>query len=191
MKGILLISGGFDSVVAGYLLKDKLDLIGMHFSYEPFTDNSPELKSRKNCDVLGIKRFISVNMGKELEIISKKSKHKYYFILSKRLMFKKAEELAKKEKADFIITGESLGQVSSQTMENLYCIDKAVNIPVLRPLIGFDKNEIIDIAKKIGTYETSVGPEVCDVLGPKHPVTKGRIEDVEREEEFIQNGSLY
>ena len=191
MKGILLISGGFDSAVAGYLLKDKLDLIGLDFSYEPFTDNLPELKSRKNCDVLGIKRFISINMGKELEIISKKSKHKYYFILSKRLMFKKAEELAKKEKANFIITGESLGQVSSQTMENLYCIDKAVDILVLRPLIGFDKNEIIDIAKKIGTYDISVGPEVCDVLGPKHPITKGRIEEVEREEEFIKNGSLY
>ena len=106
-------------------------------------------------------------------------------------MFKKAEELAKKEKANFIITGESLGQVSSQTMENLYCIDKAVDILVLRPLIGFDKNEIIDIAKKIGTYDISVGPEVCDVLGPKHPITKGRIEEVEREEEFIKNGSLY
>ena len=185
MKAVLLISGGFDSSVAGHLMKDKLELIGLHFSYEPFTDNKAEIKARNSCKLLGIKKLVVINIGKDVEKISNKCNHKYYFVLSKRLMFKKAEEIAKKEKANFLITGESLGQVSSQTLENLYCIDKSVNIPVLRPLIGFDKNEIINIAKKIGSYEINVGPEVCDVLGPKHPIIKGRIEDVEREERML------
>ena len=187
MKGILLISGGFDSAVAGYLLKNKLDLIGLHFSYEPFTDKNPEIKSKDVCDILKIKKFMSINIGKDIENISNRCGQRYYFILSKRLMFKKAEEIARQEGAEFIITGESLAQVSSQTLENLYCIDQAVKIPVLRPLIGFNKDEIIDIAKKIGTYEVCIGPEVCDVLGPKHPLTKANIIRVEEEEKLYGN----
>lgn len=185
MKGIVLISGGFDSGISAYLMKSKLDLVALHFSYEPFTDNQTEKKARKVCKVLGIKKFIVINIGKEVADISKKCNHKYYFVLSKRLMLKKGEGLAKKEKADFLITGDSLGQVSSQTLENLYCIDQAVDIPVLRPLIGFDKNEIIDLCKKIKIHDIAIGPEVCDVLGPKHPITRGRIENVEREERFL------
>jgi len=93
-------------------------------------------------------------------------------------MFRKAEEIAIKEGCSFLITGENLGQVSSQTLENLQAIDQAVEIPVLRPLITMDKTETIKIAEKINTFEKSKGKETCDVLGPEHPSTKARLEDI-------------
>lgn len=183
MKGLLLISGGFDSPVAGYLMQQKrVEIIAVHFSYEPFTDNGPEIKSRKASELLGFKKFVVVNIGKECEQIAKNCNHKFYFVLTKRLMLRKAEEIAKREKCDFLITGENLAQVSSQTLLNLKSITDAVKIPILRPLLTYEKNEIIKLAMKIGTYEISKGPEVCDVLGPKHPATRSNLEDIRIEE---------
>ena len=187
MKGLLLISGGFDSPVAGYLMNQKgVDIIAVHFSYEPFTDNSPEIKSRKACEILGFKKFIAVNISKECEKIAKNCNHKLYFVLTKRLMLKKAEEIARKEGCNFLVTGENLAQVSSQTLSNLKTITNAVKIPVIRPLLTFDKNEIINIAKEINTYEISKGPEVCDILGPKHPATRSNLDEVWIEEAKIK-----
>lgn len=183
MKAVLLLSGGFDSAVAGYLMQQKkIEIIAAHFSYEPFTDNGPELKSKESVKILKFKKFISINIGKEVEKIAKKCNSKFYFILTKRLMLKKAEEIAKKENCDFLITGENLAQVSSQTLSNLRAITDAVKIKVLRPLLTHDKEEIIKLAKKIGTYEASCGPEVCDVLGPKHPATRCNLEEIKKEE---------
>src|SRR3989344_5260168 len=109
MKALLLISGGFDSPVAGYLMQQKgLEIIAVHFSYEPLTDNGPEIKSRKAAEVLGFKKFIVVNIAKECEQIAKNCDHRLYFVLTKRLMLKKAEEIAKKENCKFLITGENL-----------------------------------------------------------------------------------
>jgi len=183
MKGLLLISGGFDSPIAGYIMQQKgVEVYAVHFSYEPFTDNSPEIKSREISKFLKFKKFIAINIAKECEEITKKCNHKLYFVLTKRLMMKKAEEIAKKEDCKFLITGESLAQVSSQTLSNLRSITDAIKMPVLRPLLTYDKNEIISMALKIGTYETSKGPEVCDVLGPKHPATRSSLEDIKLEE---------
>ncbi len=186
MKAILLISGGFDSPVAGYLMQQKgVEIIAVHFSYEPFTDNGPELKSRKAAEHLKFKKFISINIGKEVQEIASKCEHRFYYVLSKRLMMKKAEEIAKKEGAEFLITGECLGQVGSQTLTNLRSITDAVKMQILRPLISYDKEEIIKIARKISTYEICIGPEVCDCLGPKNPATRSDVAEIKLQEEKL------
>src|SRR3989338_5769748 len=103
MKGLLLISGGFDSAVAGYLMQQKVvEVHAVHFSYEPFTDNTPEIKSKAASDILGFKKFITVNIGKEIQEIASKCNHRLYYVLTKRLMLRKAEEIAKKEGCDFL-----------------------------------------------------------------------------------------
>lgn len=181
-KVLCLISGGYDSPVASYLVKDKFDLIAIHFSIQPFTDNKPELKTKKICSLLGIKKIYIVQAGKIFAELVKKCDHRYYYILSKRLMYRIAEQVAKKEKCSFILTGESLGQVSSQTLDNLSAIDSSVKITVLRPLLSYDKREIIDLSKRIGMYETSTGPEVCDRLGPKNPKTRSDQKAINMEE---------
>ena len=97
-------------------------------------------------------------------------------------MLRIAEAFAERGRHDFLLTGENMGQVSSQTLENLYVIDRAVSIPILRPLVGYDKLEIVNLAARIGTYEISRGPEVCDVLGPKHPSTAAHLQTILEEE---------
>ena len=105
-------------------------------------------------------------------------------------MYRISEALAKEQKCDFIVTGESLAQVSSQTLANLAAISQAIKFPVARPLLGFEKEETIKIAEQIGTFEISKGPELCDVLGPKHPVTKARLHRVLEEEKNLDVGKM-
>lgn len=187
-KAILLLSGGIDSPVAGWMIKRKgFDIICIHFSAEPITNDEPKKKSEKLIHKLGFKKLLVINISKVLKEISEKCNKRYYFIISKRVMMKIAEKIAKKEGCDFLVTGENLGQVSSQTIENLGVIDQSIDMPIIRPLIMMDKQEIIDIAKKIGSYEISKGKEMCDVLGPRHPSTKARLEDVLNEEKKIEN----
>jgi len=182
-KAVLLLSGGIDSPVAGYLMQQKgIEIIALHLSNEPFTDNGPEIKSRRLAEHLKFKKFIVINVSHIFGNIAKKCRHEYYFVLIKRAMLRIAEDLARKEGCEFIITGECLAQVSSQTLKNLEVISEASSIEILRPLLTFDKNEIISIARKINTYELSSGPEVCDVLGPKHPATKTTLDVIEKEE---------
>lgn len=182
-KGVLLISGGIDSPVAGHLMgREGLEIIALHFSLEPFTDSAPEEKSRRIASLLGFPRLYICNIGEALTAIARNCQHRYYFVLSKRLMYRLAETLAAEERARFLITGESLGQVSSQTLANLRVIDASVEISVLRPLIGWDKVEIMETARKLRSYEISEGAEVCDVLGPSHPATQAKLEVVELEE---------
>ena len=183
MKAMLLISGGYDSPVAGHVMQQKgVEIFAVHFSYEPFTDNAPELKARKAAEHLKFKKFTVINIGQEVQEIAGKCEHRLYFVLSKRLMMKKAEELAKKEGCEILITGENLAQVSSQTLSNLRAITDAVKIKIIRPLLTYEKEEIIKVAKEIGTYEACTGPEVCDCLGPKHPATKCDVEEIHLEE---------
>ena len=182
-KVLLLLSGGFDSAVAGKILKDQgYDIYCVHFSYEPFTGKEPELKAQKIAKYLKFKKPIIINIGKKLKAISEKTERKYYFILTKRLMLKLAEKEAKKLKIKYLATGENLAQVSSQTLENLSVIDKVTKLTILKPLLAYEKQEIIDKAKAIGTYDLSAGPETCDVLGPKHPATRAELNNILEEE---------
>ena len=172
-KALLLLSGGIDSPVAGHLMQEQgYEVKAVHFSGEPFIDKEPEEKSLKAAEKLGFKSIIVVPIGEVLMKFVKEADHRDYFVLMKRLMVRLAEKIAKDEKCDYLVTGENMGQVSSQTLNNLVVIDKASSIHVLRPLLGFDKNDIIRVAKEIDTYSVSCGPEHCDALGPEHPTTK-------------------
>lgn len=181
--GVLLLSGGIDSPVAGHLLqREGVAIEALHCSLEPFTDAAPEEKARRVTAHLGFQGLHVALLGDALAELARTCEHRLYFVLSKRLMLRVGERLARRTGAAFLVTGESLGQVSSQTLQNLRAIDGAVEVPVLRPLIGWDKTEIVQAARDLGTYAISVGPEVCDVLGPAHPVTQARPDDVAREE---------
>ncbi len=186
MKGILLLSGGIDSPVAGKLATDKgVEIVAVHFSLEPFTGRSAEEKAIKIAKAIGIRNVYVVQHGQIHADVVKKTNHKYYYIITRRLMWRVAEKIAEKENCDFLITGENLGQVGSQTLDNLTVIDNAVKIKILRPLLCNDKNEIIKLAKEFGTYDLSTGPEMCTVLGPKHPATKSTEELIKKEEEKL------
>jgi len=122
--------------------------------------------------------------------VVKNSKHEDYFILQKILMFKTAEMIAEKEEAQYLITGENLAQVSSQTLSNMTTITKNIKKEIFRPVLAYDKKEIIKIAEKIGTYEISKGPEICCLLGPKHPSTKSDPQKIKEEVERLNLSKL-
>ncbi len=191
MKAILLISGGIDSPVAGWMMKRKgYELIAVHFSGEPFIKRETEDKTKVLAEKIGCTKFISVPFGFLQAEIVNKCKHKYYYIITKRFMLRIAERLMKEEGASAIIMGDSIGQVGSQTVSNMISISKAISTRVSRPLLCFDKQETIDIARTIGTYELSIGPEMCSLLGPKHPATRSKREIIEQEESYLGGKAL-
>lgn len=151
----------------------------------PFVGPEVEEKCRVLSSALGVSGFFSEDIGKDLESIATNCKYSLYFVLQKRLFLRRAELLAKRIGAGFLVTGDSIGQVSSQTLQNLSVIDSAVKIPVARPLVSFDKEETISIARKIGTYDISKGPEACCALGPRHPATYCTIEEILFEEKKL------
>lgn len=182
-RGVLLLSGGFDSPVAGHLMaRQGLDLVAAHFSLEPITDDAAAVKTRTLCGILGIESLYVVRVGEAFAEVAHAANRRFYFLLTKRLMVRLADAIADREGADVLVTGENLGQVSSQTLASLRAIDVVARRPVLRPLIGFDKQEIVDRAKTIGTYEVSKGPEICDLLGPSRPSTHARLDQIAEEE---------
>jgi len=181
-KALLLISGGIDSPVAGKLVQDKLDLLAIHFSQEPFTDDSAEQKSLLLCKKLGLIEMIVVDAGEVLKEIANKTYREYYFILMKRFMMKVSEKIAEEKNCKYLITGESLGQVSSQTLSNLNTINQATKIEILRPVIFNSKQEIIDKSREFGFFETSQGPEMCDALASGSPKTKSNLEKLVEQE---------
>lgn len=162
----------------------------VHFSQEPFTDDGPEQKSLACARELGIAPTWISRAGEAFGRLTKECEHRYYFVLSKRLMARAADRIAEWEGYDALATGENLGQVSSQTLQNISCIHEAVDRPILTPLLALDKNEIVEIAKELGTYELSVGPEVCDVLGPDHPSTAASLGKVQGEEAKLDMEAL-
>lgn len=171
MKAILLLSGGIDSPVAGWLMKRHgVEITALHCSNEPFTNGDAEGKSRKAAEILGIPIRV-IKIGRILGEILNKCDRKYYYVLQKRFLLRLAERFAKEINAEAIITGDNLGQVGSQTLTNLTVIQQATTLPVWRPLLSYDKQQTMNLAKKIGTYELSIGPEICATLGPKHPAT--------------------
>lgn len=185
MKAIALLSGGIDSPVAIHKLKDKLEIIAIHFHQMPLSSKEDIDKVKNLTKKLNIKKLYLVPFVNILKLLVEKCDHRNYFILQKIAMFKTAKIIAKKENAKFLITGENLAQVSSQTLSNLVSITKSIDFPILRPLLTYDKQEIINIAKEINTYEISKGPEICCLLGPKHPSTKSNPESIKDELESI------
>lgn len=189
-KGILLLSGGIDSPVAASLLQGRgAALDAVHVGLEPYTDGTPEAKARALARLVGIRSF-AVVQGGEANAALAQADHKRYFVLSKRFMLRCAERLAPARGASFLATGENMGQVSSQTLANLAAIDAAVAMPVFRPLLGLDKVEIMAIAGGIGTLETSKGPELCDVLGPRHPATRSTAAEAAAAEALLDYEAL-
>lgn len=190
-KGVLLLSGGFDSPVAGALMhRQGFDLTAAHFSLEPITDAGSTVKTRKLCGILGFPQLYVVRVGEAFAEVANACQRRFYFVLTKRLMVRLGDVLADREGGEVLVTGENLGQVSSQTLMNLRAIDAVARHPVLRPLIGMDKQEIVDRAKALGTYEVSVGPEICDLLGPPKPATQARLDQILQEETKLDIDAL-
>ena len=196
MKGVVLISGGIDSPVAAYIMMKKgVETIFVHFDNKPYTDEKQLNKTKKLVEILSKKfnkkiKLYLVNHGPNQTEFLKKTNHRYNCLLCRSLMYRVAEKIAIKEKADFLITGENLAQVASQTLDNLIVEDKSIKIPVLRPLLCHDKNDIIKIAKAIGTFETSILPGMCCSHIPKHPVTRAKKEEFEFELQKIEVDKL-
>jgi len=179
------LSGGIDSVVAGYLMSKKLDLSAIHFHNYPFTDESELNKAEKLCKLIGVKEFNVVQHGEYQKQVMKNCNRRYQCVMCRRMMFRLACELAKREGIDFLVTGENLAQVASQTLENMETTDNVSSIPVLRPLLCYDKNEIIKIANTIKSFEISTGAGVCCLAVPKNPATKSTARIIEIEEEKL------
>jgi len=184
-KGLLLLSGGIDSPVAGYMMaKRGVTLDAIHFESFPYTSERAREK------VLDLAKIVSeyagdiyvhvVSLTHVQEELVKNCEEDYFTLLLRRYMMTIAERVAQMKKCSALITGESLGQVASQTMQALGVTDAAVNMPVFRPCIGMDKEEIIGISRKIGAFETSIQPyeDCCTVFTPKHPRTKPELEKV-------------
>jgi thiamine biosynthesis protein ThiI len=191
-KVLTLISGGIDSPVASYLIaKRGAENVWLHFHSFPLVSQKSIEKVKKLAEVflkfqprLKVYLFPFSKIQMEIRV---KSKPKYRILLYRRAMMKIAENLAQKEDCYALVTGESLGQVSSQTLPNLQIIEKTVSIPILRPLIGMDKEEIINLAKKIGTYQISISPQedCCTLFTPKHATAKGNLKEIEKIEKSL------
>jgi len=190
-KAVLLLSGGFDRGVAGNLLeKEGFEISPLHLSNVDFVGEWTIEKCIEIAKKFNWSKLYVMDIANSLQTFVNECTHSYFFVLMKRLFLVLASELVKKENASYIITGESLGQVSSQTLMNINVIEKATKYRVIKPLIAMDKETIINYSKQIGTFEISSGPEVCDILGPKHPITQANEEKVKSEELKIKYSEL-
>ena len=193
-KAMLLLSGGIDSPVAGYMVaKRGVQIEATYFHAPPYTSERAKQK------VVDLARLVSkyagpitlnvVNFTDIQLAIYEKCPHDELTIIMRRYMMKIAEELGKESKCMGLVTGESIGQVASQTMQSLYCTNEVCTMPVYRPVIGFDKQEIIDISEKIGTYETSIQPfeDCCTIFVAKHPVTKPNLNIIKQHEHNLDD----
>ncbi len=191
-KATLLLSGGIDSPVAGWMMaKRGVELSAVYFHAHPYTTD------RARDKVLELARRISLYAGPirvyvvpftEIQLdIYEKCPHEQLTIIMRRAMMWIAERIAEQEGAQALVTGESLGQVASQTMASLYCTNAAATMPVFRPVIGFDKQDIVEIAEKIDTFETSILPyeDCCTIFVAKHPETRPKLERIRKSEQHL------
>ena len=196
-KAALLLSGGIDSPVAGYMIaKRGVQLVAVHYHSFPYTSEFAKQKVLDLAKILseyccGIRVYVVPFTDIQMQI-HEKCPEDYTTLIMRRYMMRIAERIAQKEEALALITGESVGQVASQTMEALTVTDSVVSMPVFRPLIGFDKIDIIEYAKKIGTYETSSLPyeDCCTVFTPRHPATKPKMAMVQKGEDQLDQEAL-
>ena len=188
----LLLSGGIDSPVAGYMVARRgVNIHATYFHAPPYTSERAKQKVVDLAKILS--RYIGpvtlhvVNFTDIQMYIYEKCPHDELTIIMRRFMMLIAEHFAKIDNDMGLVTGESIGQVASQTMQSLSCTDAAATLPVYRPLIGFDKQDIIDKALEIGTYDTSILPyeDCCTIFVAKHPVTRPRLERIERSEQNL------
>lgn len=195
-KACVLISGGIDSPVAAYMMaKRGLELMAVHFASPPYTSERAEEKVvellRRVAKYSGRLKMYTVPFTRLQEQIREKCKEDYFTIIMRRFMMEIAQRLAQDKGAQALITGESLGQVASQTIGAIACTDAVCAMPVFRPLLGMDKEEIIDISRKIDTFEVSIQPyeDCCTVFTPKHPRTRPELEKVIAEQAKIENSA--
>ena len=190
-RGVMLMSGGIDSPVAlHYLLRQGHEVVAVHMDNRPFTDDSP---LEKVVDHLGLLRaryhqpipLYLVPHGSTQTTLMRNTDRHVGCVLCRRFMWRSAERIAEREGASFLATGEALGQVASQTLSNMRSATAAVRLPIVRPLIGFDKQEIERVAKALGTYGISTRPGVCCQAVPDRPATRSNLIQILREEERV------
>lgn len=188
----ILLSGGIDSPVAGYLAQKRGCYLNcIYFHSPPHTSQKAKEKvfelAKKLKDYQTGIRLFTVNFTETQLMLKKLTNEQYFVVLGRRMMMRIANEIAKEHEFKALITGESLGQVSSQTLENMHCIDTIAELPVLRPLICYDKEETIEIARRIGTFDISILPydDCCTLFLPPNPNTRSKVQNLEREEEKV------
>jgi thiamine biosynthesis protein ThiI len=196
-KGVLLLSGGIDSPVAGYMMARRgLEIVSVYYHSHPYTSERAKEKvidlAKQLVRFTGHMKLYVVSFTKiQMEIIEK-CREDELTIIMRRFMTKIGEKVAIKEGALSIITGESLGQVASQTLESMYVTNNDINMPVFRPLVAMDKVDIMDISRRIGTYEISILPyeDCCTIFVPKHPKTRPRLIDILESEKVLDRSGL-
>lgn len=196
-KGVLLLSGGIDSPVAGYMMARRgLEIVAVYYHSHPYTSERAKEKvidlAKQLVKFTGHMKLYVVSFTKiQMEIIEK-CREDELTIIMRRFMTKIGEKIAIKEGALSIITGESLGQVASQTLESMYVTNNDINMPVFRPLVAMDKIDIMDVSRRIGTYEISILPyeDCCTIFVAKHPKTRPRLIDILESEKVLDKDGL-
>lgn len=196
-KAALLISGGIDSPAAGYMMaKRGMELVCIHFASPPYTSKRAEQKVHsllmKISAFCGNIKLYVVPFTEIQEQIRENCSEDYYTLIMRRFMIRIAQIIAADNGCDVLVTGESLGQVASQTLQAITVIDAVANMPIFRPVIGMDKEEIIRVSRKIDTFDISVLPfeDCCTVFTPKHPRTRPKLRDAEKNEIALSVSSL-
>ncbi len=191
-RALLMISGGIDSPVAGYMLaKRGVELVAVHFESPPYTSERARMKVedlvKRLSNYTGRIKLIVVPFTELQEKIRDRCPEDLFTVIMRRQMIRIADNIAREQGCGALITGESLGQVASQTMEAIAMTDRMTELPIFRPLIGMDKSEIVKIAENIGTFEISILPyeDCCTVFTPKHPKTKPRLPQIEAAEQAL------
>ncbi|MFZ1023706.1 MAG: hypothetical protein WAN87_06190 [Thermoplasmata archaeon] len=190
-KGVMLMSGGIDSPVSlYYLLRQGHELVTVHMDNRPFTDDSPLEKVVDHLQILRdrfqqpIPLYVLPHGTTQITLMRNTDRH-VGCVLCRRFMWRSAERIAEREGASFLATGEALGQVASQTLSNMRSATVSVKLPIVRPLIGFDKREIESVAKEIGTYGISTRPGLCCQAVPDRPATRSNLVQILDEEERL------
>lgn len=191
-NGLLMLSGGIDSPVAGYLMaKRGMQVNALHFHSYPYTSLKAKQKAVDLAEIMseytGPMNLFMVNLSEIYKAIATNCDRRETTILSRRFMVRIAEKLSEKYEYKALITGDSLGQVASQTLESLSVVEEATSLPLLRPLIAMDKKDIVDLSKEIGSYEKSIEPfdDCCSIFAPDNPLTKPKLHYIKMSEEKL------